>query len=122
MYVYNELMSKDVRQRTMTNILGNKIKTLRKDKGLTLEQLAEQIGSGKSYIWELENKGVKRPSAEKLALIAKALNVTTDFLVDNEQVEISDHQEKEVFFRKLGELDKGDRDKIMDMIEAWSKK
>lgn len=122
MYVYNELMTKDVRQSTMTNILGNKIKTLRKDKGLTLEQLAEQIGSGKSYIWELENKGVKRPSAEKLALIAKALNVTTDFLVDNEQLEISDHQEKEVFFRKLGELDKGDRDKIMDMIEAWSKK
>ena len=106
----------------MTNILGNKIKTLRKAKGLTLEQLAEQIGSGKSYVWEIENKGVKRPSAEKLALIAKALNVTTDFLIDNEQVEISEDQEKEVFFRKLGRLEKGDRDKIMDMIDAWSKK
>lgn len=106
----------------MTNILGNKIKTLRKAKGLTLEQLAEQIGSGKSYIWEIENKGVKRPSAEKLALIAQALNVTTDFLIDNEQVEVSESQEKEVFFRKLGKLEKGDRDKIMDMIDAWSKK
>lgn len=106
----------------MTNRLGDKIKDLRKKKGLTLEELAEQIGSGKSYIWEIENKGVKRPSAEKLTLIAKALDVTTEFLVDNEQSEITDDQEKEVFFRKLGNLDKGDRDKIMDMIDAWSKK
>lgn len=106
----------------MTNRLGDKIKDLRKKKGLTLEELAEKIGSGKSYIWEIENKGVKRPSAEKLTLIAKALDVTTEFLVDNEQSEITDDQEKEVFFRKLGNLDKGDRDKIMDMIDAWSKK
>lgn len=105
----------------MSNILGNKIKRLRKEKGLTLEQLANQIGSGKSYIWEIENKGVKRPSAEKLALIAKALSVTTDFLIDNEQVEISEDQEREIFFRKLGQLEKRDRDKIMDMIDAWGK-
>lgn len=106
----------------MANLLGAKIKELRKKKGLTLEQLAEKIGSGKSYIWEIENKGVKRPSAEKLTLIAKALDVTTEFLVDNSLAEITEDQEKEVFFRKLGGLDKGDRDKIMDMIDAWSKK
>ncbi len=46
--------------RTMANLLGAKIKELRKEKGLTLEQLAEIIGSGKSYIWDLENKGVKQ--------------------------------------------------------------
>lgn len=106
----------------MANVLGAKIKELRKQKGFTLEQLAELIGSGKSYIWEIENKGVKRPSAEKLAAIAKALDVTTDFLINDEQSELSDDQEKEVFFRKLVQLDKGDRDKIMDMIDAWSKK
>jgi len=106
----------------VANVLGAKIKELRKQKGFTLEQLAELIGSGKSYIWEIENKGVKRPSAEKLAAIAKALDVTTDFLINDDQSEVSDDQEKEVFFRKLGQLDKGDRDKIMDMIDAWSKK
>jgi transcriptional regulator with XRE-family HTH domain len=50
---------------------------------------AEKIGSGKSYIWEIENKGVKRPSAEKLAAIAKALDVTTDYLIDDTQTEVS---------------------------------
>ncbi|CAH0992163.1 hypothetical protein SIN8267_02279 [Sinobacterium norvegicum] len=106
----------------MANVLGAKIKELRKEKALTLEQLAEKIGSGKSYIWEIENKGVKRPSAEKLAAIAKALDVTTDYLIDDTQTEVSDDLEKEVFYRKLGQLDKGDQDRIMDMIDAWSKK
>jgi transcriptional regulator with XRE-family HTH domain len=36
----------------VANVLGAKIKELRKEKALTLEQLAEKIGSGKSYIWE----------------------------------------------------------------------
>lgn len=106
----------------MANVLGAKIKELRKEKALTLEQLAEKIGSGKSYIWEIENKGVKRPSAEKLAAIAKALDITTDYLIDDTQTEVSDDLEKEVFYRKLGQLDKGDQDRIMDMIDTWSKK
>ena len=106
----------------MANVLGAKIKELRKQKSLTLEQLAEKIGSGKSYIWEIENKGVKRPSAEKLAAIAKELDVTTDYLIDDTQTEVTDDLEKEVFYRKLGQLEKDDRDKIMDMIDAWSKK
>lgn len=106
----------------MPNLLGAKIKELRKKKGLTLEQLAVQIGSGKSYVWEIENKGVKRPSAEKLALVAKALDVTLDFLINNEQTEITDEQEKEVLFRKLGQLEKIDHDRIMDMIDAWRRK
>lgn len=106
----------------MANALGTKIKELRKKKGFTLEQLSELIGSGKSYIWEIENKGVKRPSAEKLYAIAKALDVTIEFLINDYQSEVSDEQEKEVIFRKLGQLDKGDREKIMDMIDAWGKK
>ena len=106
----------------MANVLGAKIKELRKQKGLTLERVAEKIGSGKSYIWEIENKGVKRPSAEKLAAIAKELDVTTDYLIDDTQTEVTDDLEKEVLYRKLGQLEKDDRDKIMDMIDAWSKK
>ena len=106
----------------MANQLGAKIKELRKEKGLTLEQLAELIGSGKSYIWELENKGVKRPSAEKLAAIAKELDVTTDYLIDDTQKEMTDDLEKEVLFRKFGQLESRDKEKIMEMIDSWSKK
>jgi len=106
----------------VANVLGAKIKELRKQKGLTLEQLAEKIGSGKSYIWEIENKGVKRPSAEKLAAIAKELDVTTDYLIDDTQTEVTDDLEKEVLFRKFGQLESRDKEKIMEMIDSWSKK
>lgn len=105
----------------MANLLGAKIKKLRKAKQLTLEQLAGQIGSGKSYIWELENRGVKRPSAEKLAAIARALDTTTDFLVDNAMTRPTDAIKREVFFRKFDRLDKADQRKIEEIIEAWSK-
>ncbi len=105
----------------MANLLGAKIKELRKAKGLTLEQLAEQIGSGKSYIWELENRGVKRPSAEKLAAIARALDTTTDYLVDNDMTEPSDEVKREVFFRKFESLDEEDQRKIEEIIDAWSR-
>lgn len=106
----------------MANLLGAKIKELRKKKGLTLEQLAEKIGSGKSYIWELENRGVKRPSAEKLTLIAKALDVTTEYLVNNEQTELSQDMKREVFFRKFNGLNPEDQKKIMDIMDVWGKK
>ena len=45
--------------------LGRKIRELRKEKGYTLEKLAELADSSKSYIWELENKNPPRPSAER---------------------------------------------------------
>ena len=106
----------------MANLLGTKIKQLRKAKGLTLEKLAEQIGSGKSYIWELENRGVKRPSAEKLAAIAQALETSTEFLVDNGMTEPTDEMKKAVFFRKFESLDEDEQEKIKEIIDAWSKK
>ena len=122
MYVYNEPLNLNAETIVADRALGKKIKTLRRQKGFRLQQLAEMIGSGKSYIWEIENRGLKRPSAEKLALIANALDVTTDFLINNEQSELSGDENKEIFYRKLGRLKQDDQDKIMDMIEAWGKK
>ena len=68
----------------MVNILGDKIRDLRKEKKLTLDKLAELTGSSKSYIWELENKNPPRPSAEKLSKIAEQLGVTIEYLLDDE--------------------------------------
>lgn len=105
----------------MANQLGAKIKELRKDKGFTLEQLAEKIGSGKSYIWEIENRGVKRPSAEKLTAIAQALETSTEFLINNDMTEPTDEMKKSVFFRKFESLGEDEQKKIEDIINAWSK-
>ena len=66
----------------MTTSLGEKIRHHRQEKGYSLDKLAELTESSKSYIWELENRDTRKPSAEKLTRIAQALSVTTDYLLD----------------------------------------
>ena len=99
--------------------LGEKIRTLRKAKGFTLERLAELTESSKSYIWELENKNPPRPSAEKVARIAAALNVTADYLVDpSASINVADATD-EAFYRKYRRMDPSTKDKIRRMVDLW---
>jgi transcriptional regulator with XRE-family HTH domain len=102
--------------------LGEKIRLLRKQKGLTLEQLAEKTESSKGYIWELENRETKKPSAEKLRKIADILVVTPEFLLNDKKASPSDAVVKEAFFRKFENLDDKDQEKIMHIIETWAEK
>lgn len=105
----------------MTNPLGDKIRKLRKGKGYTLERLAELTGSSKSYIWELENKNPPRPSAEKVARIAEALGVTSDYMVDPNEASPTEEVVDQAFFRKFRGLPSTDKDRIRKMVDAWSK-
>ena len=61
-------------------ILGLKLKQLRLEKQLSLNELAEKSSLSVSYINEIE-KGKKYPKAEKIALLAQALGVNYDDLV-----------------------------------------
>ena len=103
----------------MTTALGEKIYKLRKEQGLTLEQLAERTESSKSYIWELENKNPPRPSADKLSKIAAQLGVTMDYLLDQEQKITEADATDEMFFRKYREMDPDVKKKIRKVIELW---
>ena len=101
----------------MTSALGKKLKELRKSKGLTLEELAQHSGSSKSYMWELENKDVARPSAEKLSRIASVLGVTAEFLVDSSRTEVTVHDQDEAFFRKYTAADPAVKEKINKILD-----
>ncbi len=103
----------------MTTALGEKIYKLRKEKGLTLDQLAELAESSKSYIWELENKNPPRPSADKLSKIAAQLGVTMDYLIDQEHKITEADATDEMFFRKYREMDPEVKKKIRKMVELW---
>lgn len=102
--------------------LGEKIHRLRKEKGFTLEKLAELTDSSKSYIWELENRGQTRPSAEKIDRIARVLGVTPDFLMDADQHSQTPDQEERAFFRDFRTMDEATRARIMDLVKVWSAK
>jgi len=113
--------TKENKDDTMTTSLGAKIKRHRQEKGYSLDKLAELTDSSKSYIWELENRDARKPSGEKLTRIAQALEVTTDYLLD-ESEEPGDAVLKEAFFRKFSKLAPDDQAKINQMIDMWGKK
>lgn len=62
-------------------IVGNNIRTCRTDAGLTLEKLAEKADLSWPYLSEIE-RGRENISLDKLARLAKALNVTLSRLVE----------------------------------------
>ncbi|MER8803237.1 helix-turn-helix transcriptional regulator [Mesorhizobium sp. M0998] len=99
----------------MATPIGDKIRSLRKRKGYTLDKLAEMAESSKSYIWELENKDPPRPSADKIAKIAIALDVTPDYLI-TDSVLVEDATDT-AFFRKYRSMDPGTKDKIRRMLD-----
>ena len=63
--------------------LGNKILKLRKQKGLSQEELGEKVNVTRQTIsnWEL---GETQPNTEQLKLLSKELNVSIDELLDND--------------------------------------
>lgn len=102
--------------------LGDKIRTLRKQLGWTLERLAEETESSKSYIWELENKNPPRPSAEKLTKIASKLGVTTEYLLDQTQATPGEEVLDTAFFREYRDLDQDVKERIRELVKVWGKK
>ena len=99
--------------------LGEKIRDLRKQKGYTLEKLAELTESSKSYIWELENKNPPRPSADKIGKIAAALGVTGDYLVDTTAgLQVADAVD-EAFYRRYRQMNSETKEKFRRMVELW---
>jgi transcriptional regulator with XRE-family HTH domain len=59
--------------------LGKRIETLRKQKGLTQEELAEKSGFHRAYFWDIEHG--RNVSLKTIYKISKALNISiSDFL------------------------------------------
>ena len=106
----------------MPNTLGGKIQKIRKQKGLTLEKLAELTGSSKSYIWELENRSPPRPSAAKIARIADELEVEIEYLLDNEATVSKEDSVDAKFYREYRKLTPETRKKIRDIAKLIGKK
>lgn len=102
----------------MPTPLGEKIRAQRKRLSLTMDELATRTESSKSYIWDLENRPVVRPSADKIKRIADALGVTVEFLIDEEKSEMTRSQVDEVFFRKIERLDDKKRSQLERFLKA----
>jgi XRE family transcriptional regulator, master regulator for biofilm formation len=65
-----------------SDMIGKRVQQLRKEKGMSLTELAERAGVAKSYISSLERDIQKNPSIQFLEKIAGVLKVPVDRLID----------------------------------------
>lgn len=60
--------------------LGMRIKSARKEQGLTLEVLSEKVGISRNFLWEIE-AGRKAPALPTLYSLGVTLNISVDYLL-----------------------------------------
>lgn len=102
----------------MAETIRDRIKALRKKAKMTLDQAADQAGLSKSYLWELENRDLPRPSADKLSGLARVFNVTIDYLLGGETVENLETAEDKAFFREYQSMTPEARARLRRMAKA----
>ena len=76
----------------MARDMAQRIKELRTQKGLTLEQVADVVGVGKSTVRKWETGMIANMRRDKIAALAKALGTTPAYLMgwkEDEQKNIS---------------------------------
>ena len=61
--------------------MAERIKALRQEKGLTLEQVADVVGVGKSTVRKWETGMIANMKRDKIADLAKALGTTPAYLM-----------------------------------------
>lgn len=61
--------------------IAQRIKALRQEKGLTLEQVASVVGVGKSTVRKWETGMIANMRRDKIAVLAKALGTTPEYLM-----------------------------------------
>ena len=65
----------------MSEDMAHRIKELRSAKGLTLEQVADIVGVGKSTVRKWETGMIANMKRDKIASLAKALGTTPEYLM-----------------------------------------
>lgn len=97
--------------------MGAKIKESRMKKGLSLQQVADEVGASKAHIYELELNKVKNPSVETLKKLAKLFGLPLAFFLEDD-----DDLEFQVMFRDLqqdlADLDLKDQEAVALMVQA----
>lgn len=73
----------------MSEGMAQRIKELRKEKGLTLEQVADIVGVGKSTVRKWETGMIANMKRDKIASLAKALGTTPEYLMGWEEKKCS---------------------------------
>lgn len=99
---------------TIQDTLGSTVKAARKDREMTIEDLAERLGISVRYLCRIENKGQK-PSYDVLFRIIRELSIEPDLIFYPEKT--SKNSEIEDLIRMLYNCDED----LLEVIKATVK-
>jgi len=102
----------------MASAFGARLRRLREAKKLTLQQVADEVGCTKAYIWELEMKDGQRPSAERVQALARVLGVTMEDIMGEPMPEAPDASPEDViFFRTYAGMTEDEKDRVRKALK-----
>lgn len=96
---------------------GNRVALIRKERGFSQQELADQIGTGKDIVSRYE-RNASSPSIEVAAKIARALGVSLDDLVTDVTTDYSDQGLRDLL-HEAEKLPEEDRDHLIAVIGAF---
>ena len=120
-------------------VFGERIKQLRLEKGMTLEELGNKVGVGKSTVRKWETGMIENMKRDKISKLAKALCVSPAYLMGYEErvdytyldmiIDCEPNSEKRnkdfkehllTYVNKLAQLSDDHIDKILHDIEYYA--
>ncbi|WP_294412757.1 helix-turn-helix transcriptional regulator [uncultured Ruminococcus sp.] len=120
-------------------LFGEKVKQLRKEKGLTQTELAEAVGVTLRTVQNYEGKNLFPKNQDVVNKLCKVLDTTPDYLISDDDVFINEAHDKggtkgrqnaERIIKEVsalfsgGDLSDADRDNVMKCIQEayWESK
>lgn len=90
---------------TFNEQVGNKIRTARKEKGITMKELGEKVGLTESNIQRYESGKIKGVDVNLLIKICDVLDLSVPYVMGWEVPEISQNEKKLLsFYNKLNSI------------------
>lgn len=121
----------------MTTNKGDKIKNLRIQNKMTLEEVGERIGVSKQTLYKYENNIITNIPSDKIESLAKLFNVSPalimgwndtpeEYYIDPEVSEyaqaVKDNPNLRILFDASKDMSKDDIDFVVNMIEGLKKR
>lgn len=105
--------------------IGQKIKTLREEKGMTLEELGNKVGVGKSTVRKWETGMIANMRRDKIAKVASALETSPAYLMGWEPIDSNfsgKEAPKEIYDKSKNSVSKFHREhkELLDIYEKLS--
>lgn len=110
------------------NILGNKIKEVRKELRLTQEQLSKRMGISRSTLRDIETGKYKHINLELVDKLSKATNKPTSYFLEDEiEIDLGIYDVMDKVFEDIinkglveddGKIDPRIKDDVIEILEA----